>query len=44
MFFKWKNVQVANTRINKIYLSYFKPSFDLGIYIIQFFSQYTIII
>jgi len=25
-----------NTRINKIYLSYLKPSFDLQIYIIEF--------
>jgi hypothetical protein len=30
---------VGSTRINKIYLSYFKPSFDLWIYIIQLFSN-----
>jgi len=35
---------VAGTRINKIYVPYLKPSFDLEIYIIQFFFQYIIIL
>jgi hypothetical protein len=35
---------VGSTRINKIYFSYLKPSFDLWIYIIQTFFQYIIIL
>jgi len=35
---------VGNTRINKIYISYLKLSFDLWIYIIQTFFQYIIIL
>jgi hypothetical protein len=35
---------VGNTRINKIYISYLKLSFDLWIYIIQNFFQYIIIL
>jgi len=34
---------MANTWINKIYLSYLKSSFDLKIYDIQFCFQYIII-
>jgi len=35
---------IVNTWINKIYLSYFKPSFGLGIYIIKLCFQYIIIL
>jgi hypothetical protein len=42
-FVNWKTF-VANIWINKIYLSDLKPSFYLGIYIMQFFFQYIIIL
>jgi hypothetical protein len=35
---------VANSKIKKKNLSYLKPSFDLGICIIQFWFQYIIIL
>jgi hypothetical protein len=35
---------VVNKRINKIYLSYFKHSFDLKFYIIQIFFQHIMIL
>jgi hypothetical protein len=35
---------VVNKLYIYIYISYFKPSFDLGVYIIQFFFQYIIIL
>jgi hypothetical protein len=35
---------VVNTWINNIYLSDLKPSFDLRIYVIQFFFQYIMIL
>jgi hypothetical protein len=39
-----KKTLVANTWMYIIYLSYFKPSFDLRIYIIQFCFQYIMIL
>jgi len=35
---------MGSTRINKIYLSYLEPSFDLWIYVIQILFQYIIIL
>jgi hypothetical protein len=35
---------VGDKRIKNLYLSYLKPLFDLGIYIIQFSFQYIIIL
>jgi len=35
---------MANTWINKIYLSYLKSSFDLGVYVLKFCFQYVIIL
>jgi len=35
---------VGSTRINKIYLSYLQPSFDLWIYSIHILFQYIIIL
>ncbi len=35
---------MVDTWMNKIYISYLKPSFGLRIYIIQFYFQYIIIL
>jgi len=43
MICKWKNL-MANTWINKIYLSYIKASFDFGVFLIKFCFQYVIIL
>jgi hypothetical protein len=42
MICKLKNQVCQSIQIDKLYTSYLKPSFDLGIHVIQIFFQYII--